>query len=112
LTQVRFFEKIFKWWAMHIISKKLLREFWQENPDSEIPLSNWYKLVQKSNWQNPAQLRKDFPQADLVGRCTIFNVGGNKYRLIVKIEYLKQKVFTKFVLTHREYDKNKWKAEC
>lgn len=97
---------------MRIISRKLLREFWQANKDAEIPLKNWYKTAQQATWQNLAEIREDCPSADLVGRCTVFNIGGNKFRLIVKIEFLKQKIYTKFVLTHKEYDKDKWKAEC
>lgn len=97
---------------MHIISRKLLKEFWQENKDAEIPLDNWFKIAQKATWQNLVEIREDFPHADLVGHCTVFNIGGNKYRLIVKIEFLKQKIYTKFVLTHKEYNKDKWKAEC
>ncbi len=97
---------------MHIISKRILRDFWQDNKDAETSLLNWFNVAQKSNWQNLAEIREDFPHADLVGRCTVFNIGGNKYRLIVKIEFLKQKIYTKFVLTHKEYDKDKWKAEC
>lgn len=97
---------------MHIISRKMLREFWQENPDAETPLLNWFRIASKATWQNFADVREDFSHADLVGRCTVFNIGGNKFRLIVKIEYMKQKIFTKFVLTHKEYDKDKWKTEC
>lgn len=90
----------------------MLREFWQENPDAETPLLNWFRIASKATWQNFADVREDFSHADLVGRCTVFNIGGNKFRLIVKIEYMKQKIFTKFVLTHKEYDKDKWKTEC
>lgn len=97
---------------MHIISRKLLREFWQENKDAEVTLTSWFRLANKATWQNLTEVKESFPHADLVGRCTVFNIGGNKYRLVVKIEFLKQKIFTKFVLTHKEYDKGKWKAEC
>ncbi len=90
----------------------MLREFWQENSDAETPLNNWFKLANKATWQNLAEVREDFPHSDLVGCCIVFNIGGSKYRLIVKIEFLKQKIYTKVVLTHKEYDKDKWKAEC
>lgn len=90
----------------------MLREFWEENKEAESPLKSWFKTAQKASWQNLADVRGDFPHADLVGRCKIFNIGGNKYRIIVKIEFLKQKIYTKFVLTHKEYDKDKWKAGC
>ncbi len=97
---------------MHIISKKLLREFWQENSDAENSLNNWFKLADKANWYNLAEVREDFPHADLVGNCTVFNFGGNKYRLITYINYRIQRIYTLHVLTHKEYDKDKWKAVC
>jgi K+-sensing histidine kinase KdpD len=59
-----------------------------------------------------AEKLNEFPQADLVGKCVVFNIGGNKYRLITKIEFLKQQIYVKFILTHKEYDKNTWKELC
>lgn len=97
---------------MHIITKKRLREFWKKHPQAETPLINWYKLVKKAEWKNLAETRSDFPQADLVGVCTVFNIGGNKYRLISKIFYRSKKVLIRFVLTHREYDDEKFKDDC
>lgn len=62
--------------------------------------------------QNLVELRVVFPQADIVGECTVFNVGGNKYRLITKVDFVRQMVYVRFVLTHREYDREKWKSDC
>jgi mRNA interferase HigB len=98
--------------AMHIISRKRLREFWKEHPESETPLDNWYRIAKSANWQNFVELQETFPSADLVGSCIVFNIGGNKYRLIVKVEFLKQQIYIKYVLTHKEYDKNIWKRGC
>ncbi len=97
---------------MHIISRKRLREFWEEDGKSQVPLDEWYRRMRKLAAKSLAELRKTFPQADLVGKCTVFNVGGNKYRLITKIDFQRQTIYIKFVLTHSEYDKNKWKASC
>ena len=97
---------------MHIISKKALRDFWQANKESEDALARWYSIAKRAAWNNLPELKIDFPQADLVGKCVVFNIGGNKYRLITKIEFLKQQVYVKFVLTHKEYDKNTWKESC
>ena len=66
----------------------------------------------KANWENLVDTRADFPHADLAGVCTIFNISGNKYRLITKIYYPNKKVLIRFVLTHAEYDKKIYKNDC
>ncbi len=97
---------------MHIITRKRLQEFWKKHSDSETSLETWYKITKKANWENLADTRADFTHADLAGICTIFNIGGNKYRLITKISYRTKKVFIRFVLTHSEYDKGIYKNDC
>ena len=97
---------------MHIISKPRLREFWLQNSDAEIPLLNWYKQSKKAQWKNLTETREMFSHADAVGECTVFNIGGNKYRLITKINYKAKIIYIRFVLTHFEYDKDKWKEDC
>jgi mRNA interferase HigB len=77
-----------------------------------MPLRVWLKITKRAKWQSLADTRKDFPHADLVGVCTVFNIKGNDYRLITKIYYENQKVLVRFVLTHSEYDKGKWKNDC
>ena len=94
---------------MHVISRKTLRTFWQEYPDSQNALARWYKVVAHSEFENFAQLRAAFPTADLVGKWVVFNIGGNKYRLITSIHFNRGKVYIRRVLTHQEYDKEKWK---
>lgn len=90
---------------MHIISKKALSEFWQIHNQSVAALDNWYRRAKKATWQNLVEVQADFPTADLVGIYIIFNIGGNNYRLVVKIEFEKQIIFIKYVLTHKEYSK-------
>lgn len=97
---------------MHIITKKRLKEFWQNYPDAENPLRVWAKAVEKASWQNLAEIRQSFPTADPYCQCTIFNIAGNKYRLISHINYRRQRVYILHVLTHKEYDKDKWKDDC
>ena len=97
---------------MHIITKKRLQEFWLKYSQAKEPLLSWYKIVKKANWENPAETKADFSHADLVGVCTIFNFGGNKYRLITKIYYPNKKVLIRFVLTHAEYNKKIYKNDC
>ncbi len=94
---------------MHIISRKILRQFWEKYPDSETPLSRWLKLVNSSTFENFDELRSVFPSADIVGDLIVFNIGGNKYRLITSIHFNRQKVYIRYILTHSEYDKNLWK---
>ena len=95
---------------MIILSKSTLRDC--TYPDAVPSLLKWYATAEKANWQNLAEVRKEFPHADLIGDCTCFNIGGNNYRLIVKINYIKQKIFIKHILTHKEYDKGHWKNDC
>ncbi len=97
---------------MHVISKKKLREFWETHPDAKEPLDKWFRVASKATWQSLADVRAVFPHADAVYDCTVFNIGGNKYRLIVSIDYKRQVIYVKHVLTHSEYDKENWKKDC
>jgi mRNA interferase HigB len=95
---------------MNAISYKRIREFAQSHPDAESPLNAWYKTAKKANWQHLAEVKEVYPHADLVGRFTVFNVGGNKYRLITEINYQYQQILIRHILTHEEYDKDDWKT--
>lgn len=97
---------------MRVISRKALVEFAAKHPDAAEPLDNWYRRTSKALWNNLAEVRRDYPHADLVGQCTIFNISGNKYRLIVKIKYRYEIIYIRLVLTHRVYDKGVWKHDC
>lgn len=94
---------------MHIISRKALRDFWERHPDSEDPLLRWYKIIERSEYRTFAELRATFPSADLVGDLIVFNIGGNKYRLIASVHFDRGKVYIRHVLTHREYNREEWK---
>ncbi len=96
---------------MHIISKKPLQEFWKIHADAETPLTHWFKIVSKTDFKNFNALRKTFSSADVVGKCVIFNIGGNKYRLITVIHFNRRTVYIRDVLTHDEYNRRKWN-EC
>jgi mRNA interferase HigB len=95
---------------MRVMSKKKLREFWQAHPDAEAPLADWYKVVKAARWAKFAVIRATFRSADLVGRCVVFDTGGNKYRLIATLSRGWVKVYVRHVLTHREYDRGSWKG--
>lgn len=97
---------------MRIITRRRLAQFWADYPDAETPLGNWISFTKRANWQTLNDVQTDYSHADLVGDCVVFNIGGNKYRLIVKINYRKHFVFIRAVLTHKEYDRGKWKNDC
>lgn len=99
---------------MRVISLKRLREFWLLHPDAEEPLRAWYRIVVGAQWRSLRDARSTFPHADGVSTragetLTVFNIGGNKYRLIARIRFDYQLVNVRAVLTHAAYDKGKWK---
>ena len=94
---------------MRIISKRRLIQFYTVHPTAKSPILHWFQEINKGDFQNIEEIRSLYPHADKVGRRTVFNIGGNNYRLITRINYLSQKVFIICVLTHTEYDKNQWK---
>ena len=99
---------------MRVISKRRLREFWQQETAARSPLEGWFRVVndKQMTWSAFHDVRATFGNASLVGNCTVFNIGGNKFRLVVKINYRTHNVFVRTVLTHGEYDKGNWKADC
>ena len=94
---------------MWVISKARLRDFWEKHPESQTPLTAWYQVVRRADWQHMMDVRQNFPSADAVGPWTIFNIGGNKLRLVAEVVYRTHKVYVKAVNTHAEYDKERWK---
>ncbi len=97
---------------MRIISEKKLREFWRKHKEAEPPMREWIKIVRKQICNNFADVRKTFNHADIYGNCTIFDVGGNKYRIIAKTAYVIKVIYIRFVITHSEYDEKKWQSDC
>ena len=100
---------------MRVISKSRLKKFW-ESPncgDSEGPLRAWYTRVNDKSvvWENWGDVTTAYGNADLVGRCVVFNIAGNKFRLITRILYPRM-VYILKVMTHKEYDNGNWKVEC
>ncbi|MCK4919914.1 MAG: type II toxin-antitoxin system HigB family toxin [Bacteroidales bacterium] len=91
---------------MRVIAKKILGEFWEKYTDSEESLKTWYKEASKANWNSPNDIKAEYTKASILksGRA-VFNICGNKYRLIVEINYLRKWVFIRFIGTHKEYDK-------
>lgn len=85
---------------MHVITKTRLVNFWVKHPDSQPSLLSWYKRVRTTKWENFNDVRAVFSSANIVRNFVVFNIGGNKYRLIALVDYKYQKVFVRAVLTH------------
>lgn len=94
---------------MHIITRKRLIEFNEKHPNTSTALDTWYRIVKQNEIPNFAKLRDIFPSADKVDNLTVFNIGGNKVRLIAAIHYNTQCLYIRHILTHNEYNKEKWK---
>jgi mRNA interferase HigB len=94
---------------LRIISKTAINQFSTTRPDALAPLLHWYVVATRARRRAIADVRLDFPHANAVGIFTVFNIAGNKYRLIATIKYRWQIVYIRHILTHAEYDKERWK---
>ena len=91
---------------MRVIAKKILREFWEIHSDCEQQLKSWYGEACKADWKSPNEIKKEYPSASILnGNRVVFNIKGNTYRLIVKINFDYEMVWIRFIGTHAEYDK-------
>src|SRR4051812_41536228 len=90
---------------MRIIAKSTLRDFWERFPDAEESLLAWYREAEKADWATPMKVKEQYGNASIVGHSrVIFNIKGNDYRLVVKINYIYRVVYVRFVGTHADYD--------
>ena len=92
-----------------MISKPAILEFSEPHRDALVPLMNWYRITRRAEWNSLADVRSDFAHAGIVGRRTVFNIHGNDYRLIARVNYQTRRVFILHILTHVEYSKGDWK---
>ncbi len=91
---------------MRVIAKKVLREFWEKHEDAEQPLKTWFKEASLANWKDPMDIKSAYIKASILKNSrVVFNICGNKYRLITKVEYEKGWVFIRFIGTHSDYDR-------
>ena len=91
---------------MRVFAKKTLREFWEENQDSEQQLKTWYKETSKAKWKTPADIKAEYAKASILkNNRVVFNICWNKYRLIVEVNYERQWSFIRFIGSHNDYDK-------
>ena len=96
---------------MRVISKRPIREFWEAHPESKPALEEWFRKVVKITVRSFPELRRTFNSVDYVDGYTIFDVGGNKYRIAAVIHYDKQRLYIRQVMTHAEYDRNYWRKK-
>ena len=91
---------------MRIVAKRTLRIYWQSEPRAEQPLKAWYAVAAKARWSSPMDVKATYGSASIVGNDrVIFNIAGNKYRLVVRFDYANGIGFVRFVGTHAQYDR-------
>ena len=91
---------------MRIISRKILREFWEKHPDAQQAIQSWYADVKRANWASPSEIKRIYRNASIIANNrVVFNIKGNTYRIVVAIQYEFEIVYIRFVGTHAEYDK-------
>ena len=96
---------------MHVISERKLREFWSLHPDAESPLRAWLRVAEHAQWERFEDVRATYAHASQVGKFTVFNIGGSKYRLIVVAHFNRGKLYVRHVLTHEDYSRGAWKKD-
>ena len=91
---------------MRVIAKKIFRDFWLKHPDCEQQLKSWYNEAEIATWKTPNDIKRDYPSASILeNNRIVFNIKGNNYRLIIKLNYHYQMVWIRFIGTHAQYDK-------
>jgi mRNA interferase HigB len=94
---------------MRVIARRTLRRFWQSSPqyaDAQGPIEAWHAEISKAAWRTPQEVKAQFGSASILkGGRAVFNIGGNKYRLVAAIDYERQVCFVKFIGTHEQYDR-------
>jgi mRNA interferase HigB len=94
---------------MNVVSHKAIRTFSEEHRDAASPLDRWYRVAKRAVWANFAEVKQSFNTADFVAPYVVFDIGGNKYRLIAEIRFSRRALFIRGIMTHNEYMKGAWK---
>lgn len=94
---------------VRVIGRPALLRFSDNHRDALVPLMNWYRITRRADWNDLADVREDFGHADVVGRRTVFNIHGNRYRLVARVNHESKRVFILHILSHSEYDKGDWR---
>ena len=89
-----------------IVAKRTIREFWEKHPDSKEYLQTWYETARRADWQQPEDIKQFYSKVSILKNSrVVFNIKGNDYRLVAKMNYAKQWIFIRFIVTHGDYDK-------
>lgn len=94
---------------MHVITQQRIWEAKKRYPEALSALDGWYRIIKKNNFNNFNELKKSFNSVDKVDELYVFDIGGNKLRLIANIHFVGQKIYIRHIFTHKEYDKGNWK---
>jgi mRNA interferase HigB len=94
---------------MNVVSHKAIRTFCEEHRDASSPLDHWYRVAKRAIWANFADVKQSFNTADFVTPFVVFDIGGNRYRLIAEIKFSRRALFIRGIMTHKEYTKGAWK---
>jgi mRNA interferase HigB len=91
---------------MHLIKHKTLRQFWERHPDAEQPLREWYKTIKQGEWRSWQDVKAVFAALSVLkGNRLVFNIKGNKYRLVIQADYRYKIFYVRFIGLHRDYDR-------
>ncbi len=90
---------------MHVVSHKAIRLFCEEYPGAESAMDHWYRVAKRATWTSFAEVKQSFNTAELVTPYVVFDIGGNKYRLIAEIHFSRDVLFIRWIMTHKEYMK-------
>jgi mRNA interferase HigB len=97
---------------VRVISRKKIRDAGKEYPEWEASLLAWYRVAKSADWTHFLDVKQSWKNSDKVGTCVVFDISHNKCRLVARINYKSKKVFIRYVLSHPDYDKEKWKDDC
>jgi len=96
--------------TVHVVSHKAIRKFCEEHPRACNALDRWYRVAKRATWSSFAEVTESFNTADFVAPHVVFDIGGNKYRLIAEINFMRRVLFIRGIMTHKEYVKGTWKS--
>ena len=95
---------------MHVVSHKAIRTFCEEHPLARSAMDHWYRVAKRATWSSFTEVRESFNTADFVAPHVVFDIGGNKYRLIAEMNFTRRVLFIRCIMTHKEYVKGVWKS--
>jgi mRNA interferase HigB len=95
---------------MHVVSHKAIRIFCEKHPHARTSLDYWYRVAKRATWSNFTEVKQSFNTVDFVAPHVVFDIGGNKYRLIAELNFMRRVLFIRRILTHKEYEKEAWKS--